>query len=205
MATVSNRSQQVAEASGGGFSAERTLEAIDELRGLLGHALEVDPEGEEAALECVARGEQVEPHWAAVWEAAKKVGAVACEEQLPEQLEAWEKGDAEQLVAIIGEDGLREELSSADEWAASIDAEGDAELREWLLSIRSKVSRMRSQLSRLAPMRSRARPRASRARRGRRTRVRSGSRGDPPDDPDEDPPDLGRAARGRLGLVRGRA
>jgi hypothetical protein len=200
MATVSNRSQEVAEASGGGFSAERTLEAIDELQGLLAHALEVDPEGEEAAREACVRGEQVEPHWAAVWEAVNKVGAIACEEQIPGQWEAWEKGDVEQLVAFIGEDELREELAAADEWAGAIDDPEDDELHEWAASIRSKVSRMRAQLSRRAPMRSRARPRASRA--GRRIRVRSGSRGDPPDEPGVEPSDVDRAPRGRLGVVR---
>jgi hypothetical protein len=45
--------------------------------------------------------------------------------------------------------------------------------------------------------------RQSRTRR-QRLRVRSGSRGDPPDDPAEDPPDLGRAPRGRLGVLWGR-
>ena len=56
----------------------------------------------------------------------------------------------------------------------------------------------------VAPLvRSRQRPRAPRTRRTRRVRIRSGSRGDPPDgdDADLEPPLVrGRAARGRLGV-----
>jgi hypothetical protein len=60
-------------------------------------------------------------------------------------------------------------------------------------------------LASLAPARSNPRSREHRTRRTRRTRrvrVRSGSRGDPPDDdPDSEPPLVrGRAARGRLGV-----
>jgi hypothetical protein len=58
----------------------------------------------------------------------------------------------------------------------------------------------------VAPLvRSRQRPRAPRTRRTRRVRIRTGSRGDPPDDdPDSEPPLVrGRARRGRLGVGRG--
>jgi excisionase family DNA binding protein len=145
------------------------------------------------------------PHWVAVREAMEKVRALSEEHEPPELSEAWKKGDAERLVALIGEDKLRDELATAEEWADAIDAVPDNELREWAASVRADASRMGSQLSQPASTHlSRARPRphrSSRARRGRRLRVRSGSRGDPPDDPAEDPPDLGRAPCGRLGVL----